>query len=226
MGLGCSCVGPPTFCETISNNANNLLIIKGKKIADIEHGMDIQVQGIFSGTEERSVIRVWGDNGFLCRVYPSTFEIGEEVIFALQKIEEAYTGENPSSWQALEQVGDYILSICGTYYIRDEVEAEEITECLGEERFQCAIPNLNFHPNPSRERVFLDVASNIGTVTGTLTIFDTSGKQVVGGIPIRRLLQNGRIELQVSNYARGVYFIRIDSPDFCGIKSVGKVVVM
>ncbi len=235
VSFGCSCVGQDTFCETMAGHDNDpsFLVIKGKKIANVEHGMDVEVLEVYYGEEQRSVIRVWGDNGFLCRVYPSVFGIGEEFIFGLQRIEEDYTGENPPAWLAMEQENDYIISVCGVYYFRwsdlDDPTVESPEDCLPVAPTPCDFStgkNFTVYPNPAQGRVFLNLHTGDQPVKGTIQLYDTGGRRVGGRQPLESLLQNGRFALDVSHYAPGVYLVKINSPGYCGEATMAKVVVM
>lgn len=55
-------------------------------------------------------MKIWGDNGVLCRPYISNFKIGEYFLIAPKKI----TKEN--DWG--ESPGDYTFHICNTDYLK------------------------------------------------------------------------------------------------------------
>jgi hypothetical protein len=110
----CSCFGPQTFCGTLDPPYPEPewwipdAIVLGVKTASIAHGMDILVVQSYSGeAHPDDVIRVWGDNGLLCRWYADSWNIGDTVLWALRWTDFAGGG--------LEQEGDYIISICGIY---------------------------------------------------------------------------------------------------------------
>ena len=72
----CSCINPPTYCETMQSESSDLLII-GFKFMDIYHGMSIKIVQVLEGNETRDTITVWGDNGILCRHYSSLFAMND-----------------------------------------------------------------------------------------------------------------------------------------------------
>ena len=155
FGTACSCFGPVSFCEVIDQGGEELVVLSGKKLNDIGHGMEIEVNRVFRGKESRHKVMVWGDNGILCRLYTSQFEIGEELILALHKIDT----ENNGIWGIEgEEIGDYTLSVCGLYYAKcDEDwlnpftgEAEDLSACLGPDYCNCGDTPFNFYPNPTR----------------------------------------------------------------------------
>ncbi len=231
MGLGCSCFGPDTFCATIEGQADNpsLLVIKGKKIADIAHGMNVQVLEVLQGEEDQPVIRVWGDNGFLCRVYPSTFGIGEEFIFALLRIEEDPSGENLPDWLMMEQKDDYIISVCGRYYFPcsnwDDPSQNPPTACL-DNPCHCTPKPALFYPNPAREKVYFNLPADRTDIKGSIEIFDTSGNRVGNRRAITKPITDGRVELDVTHLIPGVYLVKVYAGAYCGGAVMGKVVVM
>ncbi|HEO64324.1 MAG TPA: hypothetical protein ENI73_00485, partial [Spirochaetes bacterium] len=52
--------------------------------------MDIEIMEILKGEEVKKTIRVWGDDGALCRPYVNEFTIGKTYILALYKGNENY----------------------------------------------------------------------------------------------------------------------------------------
>lgn len=115
--FACSCGGPSTFCETIESNFPPDLVIKGVKTADYHHGMRVRVLEILDGSHSADTVMVWGDNGALCRVYTSSFQVGDTLILGLDSTSQAGNFFSPTFPDSLEQVGDYDLSICGVYVL-------------------------------------------------------------------------------------------------------------
>jgi hypothetical protein len=75
------------------------------------HSMDVAVIEVLKGGDERPAIRIWGDNGALCRPYVTAFPRGTRWIFALQRLRE------PGA-------RDYTISICGDFWL--EVRGDEV----------------------------------------------------------------------------------------------------
>jgi hypothetical protein len=73
--------------------------------------MDVTIVEVLKGTETRRVIRVWGDDGALCRPYVSAFPRGTRWILALKRLRE------PAAQ-------DYVISICGDFWL--EVRGDEV----------------------------------------------------------------------------------------------------
>ena len=112
--IACSCFGPTDFCATI-NPQNHDLIIKAVKVSQVFHGMEVKILEFLSEAEGVSdTIIVWGDDGALCRVYTDLFNASDTLILALHNTDLAH---NFWSGDSIEQLGDYHLSVCGTYYL-------------------------------------------------------------------------------------------------------------
>jgi hypothetical protein len=75
---------------------------RGVKLA-----MDVEVIEIFQGKTDQRHIRVWGDNGMLCRPYVTQFPTGTEWVLALNS-----PGSKPGYSDG------YAISICGTFYLQ------------------------------------------------------------------------------------------------------------
>jgi len=98
----------------LANNA--ALVVQGTVEALAERGaIRVKVSKVLKGTLDRPAepIRIWGDDGHLCRPYVSTFPQGTEWFFVL---------DNRSFHGFPRQPGprDYSLSICGAYWLRVE----------------------------------------------------------------------------------------------------------
>lgn len=70
--------------------------------------MKVKVLDVLRGDISDPEITVWGDNGAQCRPYVSTFPVNTEWIFAIYRQPEPSRGHN------------YIISICGAYWLRVE----------------------------------------------------------------------------------------------------------
>jgi hypothetical protein len=119
--MACSCFGPPTFCGTLFPIGPNPewwepdAVILAVKLSDYQHGMDVKVVQSFDGVlAVDDTVRVWGDCGLLCRHYPSTWAVGDTVVWALRITDLA---GNSMCGTNYEQAGDYMISVCGTYWL-------------------------------------------------------------------------------------------------------------
>ncbi len=122
---GCSCGGPETFCETLDFQPIEYITVKAVMLDAVDHGMDVKIISLYNGELPMDTIRVWGDNGILCRVYTDRFEIKDTIIMKLYTINEIFDEFNGIG----EKVGDYELSICGLHYlwVRDNKVLGKIT---------------------------------------------------------------------------------------------------
>jgi len=225
----CSCSGPLEFCTVAQNEAITLIL--GKKIAQIEHGMEIEVLNVIRGEENRSKIKVWGDVGHLCRLYTSTFEIGETVIFALSKIDWTASPDAPD-WRALEKVDDYVISVCGLSYTKcdDPVnpytqEVEDLSECLGFDPCNCGQAKLEVFPNPTTGPLQLtlpDVAKEIENKV--VDVYGINGA-LVRSITITTSEEDKEFSMDLSGLDPGLYFLKYQSPLLCGTSKAEKILL-
>jgi hypothetical protein len=99
VALACRCVWAGPFTKVAL--ATELVVLADVKSYE-RHGMDVAVIEVLKGKEDRRTIRVWGDDGALCRPYVATFPRGTRWILALQR--------EPGS-------GDYAISGCGAFWL-------------------------------------------------------------------------------------------------------------
>jgi hypothetical protein len=119
VGFACSCFGPGSFCETLDPPQPEPqwwtpdAVVLGVKVGAEAHGMDVRVLQVFSGSAQADdTLRVWGDTGLLCRMYADSWEIGDTVVWGFR-----YTDQMGGT---IEQPGDFLISICGTYWLEYE----------------------------------------------------------------------------------------------------------
>jgi hypothetical protein len=101
VALACSCTwgGPFTNVALRSD-----LIVLAEVRSYHRHSMDVTIVEVLKGSETRRTIRVWGDNGALCRPYVTAFPRGSRWIFALRALREP-------------DARDYVISICGDFWL-------------------------------------------------------------------------------------------------------------
>ena len=117
--MACSCFGPQTFCGTLDPPYEPPMdpawwipdaIVLGVKVASVAHGMDVELVTVFAGEAQvGDTVRVWGDTGLLCRMYADSWGVGDTVVWGLRWTDMA--------GGPLEQEGDYLISVCGTYWL-------------------------------------------------------------------------------------------------------------
>lgn len=95
------------------------LIASGTVIASRGNAIDLRVDTIIAGKEYREVIRVWGDNGKLCRPSIESFSVDSQWLLAVYRISEipddGFDPNTPNISFGREQ--DYFLSKCGAYWL-------------------------------------------------------------------------------------------------------------
>jgi hypothetical protein len=99
VALACRCIWAGPFTKVAL--ATELVVLADVRSYE-RHGMDVAVIEVLKGEEDRRTIRVWGDDGALCRPYVATFPRGTRWVFALQR--------EPGS-------GDYAISGCGAFWL-------------------------------------------------------------------------------------------------------------
>lgn len=152
-GSACSCFGPSTFCETLNAQPPQFPdpswwtpdhVVLGVKLATVEYGVDLKIVQDFSGDlQADETIRVWGDCGFLCRMYNTGVADGDTVVWGIHHCDMSGNG---GCGPSLEEAGHYQLSVCGVYWlgyanglISGPLYTEGATETIGLEDFAALI---------------------------------------------------------------------------------------
>jgi hypothetical protein len=95
------------------------LITSGTIIASKGNAIDLRVDTIIAGKEFREVIRIWGNNGKLCRPSIENFSVDSQWLLAVYRINETpddgFDPSTPNISFGREQ--DYFLSNCGAYWL-------------------------------------------------------------------------------------------------------------
>ena len=108
--LACDCSDAGPFLD-VARNAP--LVARGIVLAHIDHGLDLEVREVYQGRETRRTIRIWGDNGTMCRQYASGLPDGTEWILALYP---AFSDEEFRYKD--EKATDYQIVSCGEFSLR------------------------------------------------------------------------------------------------------------
>ncbi len=114
--FACECLWQGSFAD-ISTQAD--YISRGSIIQIKGNSIDIEVQDELKGTSYREQVRIWLKTGDLCRAEVERFEVGEEWIFALNRIDTIPEGGfNPMTPNiSYGRKGDYSLPGCGGYFL-------------------------------------------------------------------------------------------------------------
>jgi len=119
--FACSCMWAGPFSKVTLGKE---LIVLGEVMDHYKNSMEVQIIEVVKGTEERKTIRIWGDNGALCRPYVAHFPIGTRWLFAVFPLPEK-TGETRPPWQGFASPPgrrEYAISVCGDFWL--EVRGE------------------------------------------------------------------------------------------------------
>lgn len=213
VAWSCSCLGNESFCNSITWEYKPDILILGKKVRTIDHGMQVEVLEVFQGKgiAVGDVLMVWGDNGIQCRVYVSNFELGEKVIFGLHQL------KNP--WPGVEQekAGDYELSICGVYYYSltnghpfAPETLEEIGACIEKTTgVSISIPNRNegltVMPNPMSSSFSVGLNEFWKAQTIQVELYNTLGQQVW----VKTYKPDQQLTIETNQLPAGVYYLRL-----------------
>ena len=107
----CSCDWEGPFLEMSqeSDLVVRVKVLEHQKMMEIyedsiPNAMIVEILEVFKGEEKSKQVKVWGDNGFLCRPYLNMFPIGSEWIVNLHKGEQIIDGAEKE---------DFSISICG-----------------------------------------------------------------------------------------------------------------
>ena len=160
----------------------------------------------------------WSDNGeVLCGEsdsiaagYPLTFTVEPETGFEIDRV--TLNGED-IDWEVVENAdgGEYgIITI-------EAVESEMTFKCYftpaGVDPIASRV-NMKLQPNPATSNVFVSLNGVTGTVD--MALIDMSGRVVTTS---QFVAENGA-NINVSNLAKGAYFVRITNNDFTKIEKL------
>ena len=126
FACSCECKGDCSFIK-ISKGSEFVALIKvieysdflDEDIPDYEGkmplSMTVEVINKYIGSENRKRIKIWGDNGMLCRPYIENFKIGEYYLIAPSRIE-------TESEYSTGKINDYDFFSCWTDYLNVDFE--------------------------------------------------------------------------------------------------------
>lgn len=116
QSFACSCIWQGNFSEVDKAGAT---IVLGKVLSHKGNSMDLDVGEVLQGKLYREEIRIWGDNGSLCRADLEGFPDGSEWLLVLDPINDVpENGFNPSTPNiSFGRVGDFSLKRCGVYWL-------------------------------------------------------------------------------------------------------------
>ncbi len=226
--LACNWVSS-SFCSTSQSSLfQNDLIVYGKIIAIDNDGIDFEIIDVLRGQENKTIIRIWDGVDFECN---GTFSmaaaelgtINNHLIIILPKI-----AEKKSSW---EVIGDYrrpdffeytpnlrveneivygLISGIETYpYVEEQATYENFKNSWNSNN-DCSSVVLKNENYKFEQFKVLSLSNN----KFKIVLSNSSKKQLniynVFGLKVKSEFQvNNEIEIDLSNYSTGVYFINL-----------------
>jgi hypothetical protein len=100
--LACRCIWAGPFTKVALGTD---LVVLAEVRSYERNSMEVEVIEVLKGKEERRALRIWGDDGALCRPYVTLFPRGTRWIFALEREREASSR-------------DYTISGCGAFWLQ------------------------------------------------------------------------------------------------------------
>lgn len=121
--LACSCFGPNTFCGVLNPPYEEPewwlpdAVVMAIPLQQYHYGIDMVIVQVFQGEVNNDTVRVWGDNGALCRLYTG-WAAGDTLILGLHQCDLSGNSiQNPDYPPDLEREEDYMISACGAYLL-------------------------------------------------------------------------------------------------------------
>ncbi|UJH92660.1 hypothetical protein LZ575_09425 [Antarcticibacterium sp. 1MA-6-2] len=115
----CECEGDCSFIN-IAHTVDFVALVKVAEYSDyleeeilgydgsMPLSMTVEIIKKYKGEETRSQIKIWGDNGALCRPYTANFEVGKYYLIAPEKVKEQQENENLSDYEFFSCWTDYL----------------------------------------------------------------------------------------------------------------------
>ncbi|MGM9510949.1 T9SS type A sorting domain-containing protein [Larkinella sp. GY13] len=205
----CSCMDAGSFF-TIAEKAAwqpGVLIVRAEVRDHEAHGMDVKILEVLNGSEEKSVVRVWGDPGFMCRLYTNGFKKGDRLVLILDRIENAYYQD--------ERNGDYQLNGCGTYVVREDQRISgrimSSDKEMSKTKFFNELEQIMGKHQPDLAKIYPVPADKLLTISVPDLPYSTLSVRIItlAGQPLQtRQLEVGKQhQIDVSTLAKGVYII-------------------
>jgi len=114
--FACTCADAKPFFEVAHKTP---VIVYGDVESHDNNSLMFHITEVLHGVETRKRIRVWGDNGVLCRPYVSQFPVGTKWVFAIYRVSPS-TGRGSLSAAPTpdDEKTDYAISICGEFALK------------------------------------------------------------------------------------------------------------
>ncbi|MBI3221181.1 MAG: hypothetical protein HYZ44_16855 [Bacteroidetes bacterium] len=127
LACDCECVSDCSFHKVIENSKLVALVkvisydnyLGGKIIGHngkMPNSMIVEIIKVYKGTLTKQKIKIWGDNGALCRPYIADFALGDYFLIAPNKIEEPRSND--------ESKTDYEFFSCSADYLEVDMKTK------------------------------------------------------------------------------------------------------
>ncbi|MDG2411268.1 MAG: delta-aminolevulinic acid dehydratase [Halioglobus sp.] len=115
----CDCLWGGSFSDV---QAGTDLVVSGRVVAAAGNSIDLRISRLLRGEVHRETIRVWLKAADYCRPEAALFPLDSDWVMALHRItSEIPGGFNPGTPNvSYGRVGDYSLSSCGGYWLRNQ----------------------------------------------------------------------------------------------------------
>jgi hypothetical protein len=120
--MPCFCGGPNTFCGVLNPPYEDPdpwlpdAVVMAVPIQHFYYGIDMVILQVYQGEVNNDTVRVWGDNGALCRLSTWSWSNGDTLILGLHWSDLLGNSIlNPVYPPGLENEEDYMISACGMY---------------------------------------------------------------------------------------------------------------
>lgn len=118
--VACSCLWNGPFSKVALHKE---VIILGDVVSYYKNSMEVEIVEVIKGIERRNRIRIWGDNGALCRPYVGLFPIGTTWLFAVSALQTKTVGEQLKAGSEegfISSPGnqEYAISVCGDFWLK------------------------------------------------------------------------------------------------------------
>lgn len=206
----CSCIGPSSFCESISDADGNIfaeVILRGTITKSSSEGEEIQVDQLLYGDLSQSeIVLKFG----LCDLYFGNLEEGGEYIFALS----TYSG-------------DYSLIPCAISFLEIEngvvkgkiapgvesinyFDLVTLEGCGANFKLFSIERNMSIFPNPTNDILKIKNMSPADSVQNIqVAFFDMLGRELYTFKKEDGIFAGEIWALDLQNFSAGVYFLKL-----------------
>lgn len=205
LSWACSCINAGDFCTILPRAIEqNQLVVRGNPVRVIGHGMEFEISEVVAGQERNRRIMVWGDPGYLCRVYVTGFERSDDLLMILDPITRERT-ENTTG--ETERVGDYALSVCGQYFVYLNGPNKANVNCYQPGNKKPV--ELSVFPNPTTDFFRLNHAEiSLSDIT-QVNVYLSNGQLRYGNGQVAVREQEDGIEIATAGWVNNLYLVEI-----------------